>query len=173
VEPGVNTGMPLRVEKPSEVGPDRILGAVAGAVALALWRQGRPPVWALAVPALVQAVATALLAAVGTVRPAAALLLIVGFCGILFMAGSNSTLQLTVPDDLRGRVMSLHTLVFAGVTPFGSLLVGSLAETFGIRTSLVVSSGCGLIAVLALLMWWNGRHRGPSMTAPRQVEGPA
>jgi len=104
---------------------------------------------------------------------AAALLLVMGFCGILFMAGSNSTLQLTVPDDLRGRVMSLHTLVFAGVTPFGSLLVGSIAETFGIRTSLVVSSGCGVVAVLALLLWWNGRDRGPSMTAPRQVEGPA
>jgi MFS family permease len=149
------------------------VGAVGGAATLALSRQGRPPVSALAVPALVQGVATALLAAVGSVRLAGVLLLIMGFCGILFMAGSNSTLQLTVPDDLRGRVMSLHTLVFAGVTPFGSLLVGSIAETFGVRMSLVVSSGCGVAAVLALLMWWNGRDRGPSMTAPRQVEGPA
>jgi 3'-phosphoadenosine 5'-phosphosulfate sulfotransferase (PAPS reductase)/FAD synthetase len=69
--------------------------------------------------------------------------------------------------------MSLHTLVFAGVTPFGSLLVGSLAETFGIRTSVVVSSSCGVASVLVLLLWWNGRDRGPSMTAPRRVEGPA
>jgi hypothetical protein len=89
------------------------------------------------------------------------------------MAGSNSTLQLTVPDDLRGRVMSLHTLVFAGVTPLGSLMVGSIAETFGVRASLVVSSGGGVAAVLALLVWWNGRDRGPSMTAPQRVEGPA
>jgi len=149
------------------------VGAVAGAVTLALSRQGRPPVVALVVPALVQGGATALLAAVDSVRAAAVLLLIMGFCGILFMAGSNSTLQLTVPDDLRGRVMSLHTLVFAGVTPFGSLLVGSLAETFGIRTSVVLSSACGIVAVLVLLVWWNGRDRGPSMTTPRQVEGPA
>jgi MFS family permease len=149
------------------------VGAVAGAVTLAMSRPGRPPVAALAVPALMQGVATALLAGVATVRPAAALLLIMGFCGILFMAGSNSTLQLTVPDELRGRVMSLHTLVFAGVTPIGSLLVGSLAETFGIRTSVVVSSSCGVASVLVLLLWWNGRDRGPSMTAPRQVEGPA
>jgi predicted MFS family arabinose efflux permease len=149
------------------------VGAVAGAVILTVSRHGRPPVAALAVPALVQGVATAWLAAVESVQTAAALLLIVGFCGILFMAGSNSTLQLTVPDDLRGRVMSLHTLVFAGVTPFGSLLVGSIAERFGIRTSLVVSSGCGVAAVLALLLWWNRRDRGPSMTAPRRVEGPA
>jgi MFS family permease len=149
------------------------VGALTGAVALALTGRGRPPVAALAVPALVQGVATALLAAAGSVRLAAALLLITGFCGILFMAGSNSTLQLTVPDELRGRVMSLYTFVFAGVTPFGSLLVGSVAEAFGIRTSLVVSSAAGVLAVVGLLLWWNGRDRGPSLTAPREVEGPA
>ncbi|HXU91904.1 MAG TPA: MFS transporter [Methylomirabilota bacterium] len=149
------------------------IGALTGAVALALTGRGRPPVAALAVPALLQGVATALLAAVGSVRLAAALLVIMGFCGILFMAGSNSTLQLTVPDELRGRVMSLYTFVFAGVTPFGSLLVGSIAEAFGIRTSLVVSSAAGVLAVLGLLLWWNGRDRGPSLTAPREVEGPA
>ena len=149
------------------------VGAVGGAVTLALLSRGRPPVAALAVPALVQAGATATLATVSTVRVAAVLLLVMGFCGILFMAGSNSTLQLTVPDELRGRLMSLHTLVFAGVTPFGSLLVGSLAEAFGVRTSLVVSSGCGVVAVVALLTWWNNRDRGPSMKTPREVEGPA
>ena len=149
------------------------IGAVAGAVALAVWGRSRPPVAALAAPALVQAAATSMLATVSTVGPAAVLLLVMGFCGILFMAGSNSTLQLTVPDALRGRIMSLHTLVFAGVTPFGSLLVGSLAEGLGIRISLAVSSGCGIVAVLALLVWWNHRDRGPSMTTPREVEGPA
>jgi MFS family permease len=149
------------------------VGAVAGAVTLAVWGRRRPPVVALAVPALVQTLATAMLATVSTVPAAAVLLLIIGYCGILFMAGSNSTLQLTVPDELRGRIMSLHTLVFAGVTPFGSLLVGSVAEAFGVRTSLVVSSAGGGVAVLALLVWWNGRDRGPSMTTPREVEGPA
>jgi predicted MFS family arabinose efflux permease len=149
------------------------LGAVAGAVTLAVLSRGRPPVAAVAVPALVQAAATALLAAVGSMPAAAALLLIMGFCGILFMAGSNATLQLTVPDELRGRIMSLHTLVFAGITPFGSLLIGSVAEGFGVRSSLVIGSAGGAVAVLALLVWWNGRDRGPSMTAPRQVEGSA
>jgi MFS family permease len=149
------------------------LGAVAGAVTLAVLSRGRPPVAAVAVPALVQAAATALLAAVGSMPAAAALLLVMGFCGILFMAGSNATLQLTVPDELRGRIMSLHTLVFAGITPFGSLLIGSVAEGFGVRSSLVIGSAGGAVAVLALLVWWNGRDRGPSMTAPREVEGSA
>jgi predicted MFS family arabinose efflux permease len=146
------------------------VGAVCGAVALALWAQDRPPVVALVVPALVQAAGTGLLAGVSRFGAAVALLF-VGFCGILFMAGSNSTLQLTVPDELRGRIMSLNTMMFAGVTPFGSLLVGWAAEAFGIRTSIVIASSCGAAAVLALVLWWNGRDRGPSLTAPREAEG--
>jgi MFS family permease len=149
------------------------VGAVCGAVALAVWGRGRPPVVALVVPALIQAAATGMLAGVSTFPAAIALLFVMGFCGILFMAGSNSTLQLTVPDELRGRLMSLNTMVFAGVTPFGSLLVGWAAEAFGIRTSIVIASCCGAIAVLALMVWWNGRDRGPSMTTPREVEGSA
>jgi MFS family permease len=147
------------------------VGAVCGAVALAVWARGRPPVAALVVPALVQAVATGALAGVSTFRAAVALLFVMGFCVILFMAGSNSTLQLTVPDELRGRVMSLNTMVFAGVTPFGSLLVGWAAEAFGIRASMLIASSCGALAVLALVIWWNGRDRGPSMSAPREAEG--
>jgi MFS family permease len=147
------------------------VGAVCGAVALALWAQDRPPVVALVVPALVQAAGTGLLAGVSRFGAAVALLFVMGFCGILFMAGSNSTLQLTVPDELRGRIMSLNTMMFAGVTPFGSLLVGWAAEAFGIRTSIVIASSCGAAAVLALVLWWNGRDRGPSLTAPREAEG--
>jgi MFS family permease len=149
------------------------VGAVCGAVALAVWGRGRPPVVALVVPALVQAAFTGALAGVSTFGAAVVMLFVMGFCGILFMAGSNSTLQLTVPDELRGRVMSLNTMVFAGVTPFGSLLVGWAAEAFGIRTSMLIASACGVVGVLALTLWWNGRDRGPSMTAPRQAEGSA
>jgi len=95
------------------------------------------------------------------------------FCGILFMAGSNSTVQLTVPDELRGRVMSLHTLVFAGSTPFGAFLIGSVAEAAGVTTALLVAGGGGLLSVLALLLWWNGRDRGPSLATPSPEGGPA
>src|SRR5437870_4775960 len=106
-------------------------------------------------------------AAVHTERVVVPLLLLMGFCGILFMAGSNSTVQLTVPDELRGRVMSLHTLMFAGVTPFGAFLMGSVAEAAGVKAALLVSGGGGLISVLALLAWWHARDRGsPLATRP-------
>ena len=143
------------------------IGALGGAVALAALGRERPPVAALATPALLQAAGTAALAAVHTERVVVPLLLLMGFCGILFMAGSNSTVQLTVPDELRGRVMSLHTLMFAGVTPFGAFLMGSVAEAAGVKAALLVSGGGGLISVLALLAWWHARDRGsPLATRP-------
>ena len=141
------------------------IGALAGALALAILGRERPPVAALATPALLQAASTGVLAVVHSQSLAVPLLLLMGFCGILFMAGSNSTVQLTVPDELRGRVMSLHTLMFAGVTPFGAFLMGSVAQAGGVKTALLVSGGGGLISVLALLAWWNGRDRGPSLAA--------
>jgi predicted MFS family arabinose efflux permease len=144
------------------------VGAVLGGMILAALSTGRPPVAAIAVPALVLCAATAALAGVRTEALAVVLLFVMGFCGILFMAGSNSTVQLTVPDDLRGRVMSLHTMVFAGSTPFGAFVIGSVAEAAGVTSALLVAGGGGLVSILVLLLWWwSGRSsRDPSLTRP-------
>jgi predicted MFS family arabinose efflux permease len=139
------------------------IGAVAGAVVLAIVGRARPPVAALATPALLQAASTGALAAAHREGLAVPLLLVMGFCGILFMAGSNSTVQMTVPDELRGRVMALHTLMFAGITPFGAFLMGSVAEAAGVKAALLVSGGGGLLSVLALLAWWTARARRPAL----------
>lgn len=133
------------------------IGAVGGALTLAVTGRDRPPVAALVIPAVVLGVATIALAAVAYFWVAAGLLLVMGYSGILFMAGANSTLQLTVPDELRGRVMSLHMLVFAGVAPLGSLLLGGLIEAFGFARGLELAAGAGLVAVLGLAAWWRGR----------------
>jgi predicted MFS family arabinose efflux permease len=149
------------------------IGAVTGAVMLAVLGRERPPVAALATPALVQAASTAALAAVHREALAVPLLFVMGFCGILFMASANSTVQLTVPDELRGRVMSLHTLMFAGITPFGAFLMGSIAQAGGVKAALLVSGGGGVISIVALLVWWIARNRGPSLATPSPEGGPA
>jgi len=148
------------------------IGALSGAVVLAIVGRARPPVAALATPALIQAASTGALAAAHREEVAVPLLLVMGFCGILFMAGSNSTVQLTVPDELRGRVMALHTLMFAGITPFGAFLMGSVAEAAGVKAALLVSGGGGLISILALLAWWTARIRRPALDT-RPESGPA
>jgi hypothetical protein len=47
------------------------------------------------------------------------------------MNSANSLLQLRVTDDIRGRVMSIYMMLMIGAVPFGSLVVGKLADTYG------------------------------------------
>jgi MFS family permease len=136
------------------------VGAVSGATTLAALARGRPPLATLVSAAVVLALATLALAPVQTTWVAAVLLLVMGFSGILFLAGANTTLQVTVPDELRGRAMSLYMLVFSGVTPIGSFLLGSLTEAFGVPVGILVVGSGGLLSVLALVGWWSRRPRG-------------
>ena len=69
--------------------------------------------------------------------------------GMIAMAASANTLiQLTVPDHLRGRVMSLYTTVFAGSTPVGGLATGALASAYGIAFAVVLG---GVLSVVVAL----------------------
>ena len=135
------------------------VGAVAGALALAMLGGGRPAIRTLLAPALLLGLATASLAWIQSFGLAATALMVVGFCGIFVMAGANTSHQLTVPDDLRGRIMSLHMMVFAGMSPFGAFLIGALAERFGIRVTLAVAGIAGAVSIGALAVWWRLRRR--------------
>jgi predicted MFS family arabinose efflux permease len=127
-------------------------GAVVGAVALAFLAVPRPPLRLLVGPAIAVSGLTLLVAAIRSLWLAAAALALIGFAQILFMATANTTLQTAVPDHLRGRVMSLYTFVFAGVTPFGAFLVGSVAELLGIPAAYALAGGLSLAGILAVAL---------------------
>jgi predicted MFS family arabinose efflux permease len=122
-------------------------GAITGAAGLALLRRDRPPLSLLAGSAAVLSAGVALLALVGHFGVAVALLAVLGCLQIYFSTSCNITLQLITPHALRGRVMGLYALAFAGMTPFGSLLVGIVAEHFGVRTACALGGTTGLLAV--------------------------
>ena len=67
------------------------------------------------------------------------------------MASTNTLLQTLVDDDKRGRVMSLYVMSFMGTMPFGSLIAGSLASTFG--APLTVLSGA-IICLTGVLIYY-------------------
>jgi MFS family permease len=60
-----------------------------------------------------------------------ALLLPAGFCMLIQMASSNTLIQTMVPDALRGRVMSVYSMMFMGMAPFGALSAGAIAHRIG------------------------------------------
>jgi MFS family permease len=67
-----------------------------------------------------------------TLVAAVVILIFIGWGLITFFITANTTLQRRAPDELRGRVMSIYSFAFAGLFPFGSLLAGWVASTFGV-----------------------------------------
>ncbi len=130
------------------------LGAVAGALTVGT-RQPTIPMMAVAA-----AIALSGLLAMSTVRQVATavpLLFIIGFFGLILVASCNTLMQLTAPDELRGRVMSLYTLVWGGVFPFGAFSVGSISQAGGVSLAFLVMGSAGLTGLVALLAWWRLR----------------
>jgi predicted MFS family arabinose efflux permease len=75
---------------------------------------------------------------------------------LMLLGGStNSIIQLVSRDDMRGRVVSLYAMAFMGMMPWGSLILGWVAERFSI--SIAVTIG-GAVCVLAALAAWNARR---------------
>jgi predicted MFS family arabinose efflux permease len=88
---------------------------------------------------------------------AAIIMAITGFSGTLVMAGCNTSLQLRAPDALRGRVMSLYTLLSGGVFPIGAFWVGFVSEHWGVPRAFLVNGAAGIVALALLLLTRRGR----------------
>jgi MFS family permease len=80
------------------------------------------------------------------------LLVPVGFSMMVEMAASNTLLQMMVPDELRGRVMAVYSMMFMGMAPIGALLAGSLAGRWGAPKT--VAAGGVLCVLGALVFRW-------------------
>jgi MFS family permease len=77
------------------------------------------------------------------------LLVAVGLGWMVLIAASNTALQTLADDAMRGRVMSLFTLMLVGMAPFGSLLAGWLADRIG--APVIVAIGGAICAFAALV----------------------
>lgn len=78
----------------------------------------------------------------------ATLLVPVGFCIMLQMACSNTLIQTMVPDVLRGRVMSVYSMMFMGMAPFGALLGGALADRLGAPVTVAIGGAASIVGAI-------------------------
>lgn len=86
-----------------------------------------------------------------------------GFGMMLFFSTSNTSVQMIVPDEMRGRVMGIWTLIFGGMIPFGSLEAGAVAHYFG--TAATLSVGAVVCAIAALVTLIIVRRRDAQLAA--------
>jgi MFS family permease len=94
------------------------------------------------------------------------LLAIVGWSTVAIGATTNTIIQLTVPDALRGRVMSVYTTVFAGATPIGSLLMGGLASRAGVTATMALAGIVTVVFTALAAVWGIRRQHLPLRTPP-------
>jgi MFS family permease len=125
------------------------LGALLGALTLAARREvrglGRWVAWASA------AFGVGLLAFTISRQfwLSATILLPIGFAQIVQTAASNTLIQAMVPDSLRGRVMSVYSMMFMGMAPFGALLAGLLAGRFGAPAAVATGGVACIVGAVA------------------------
>ena len=134
------------------------VGAVSGALTVGFRRAGPIPVSAMMVAAAIALGGLLSLSAARHVWMAALLLFVTGFSGLVLVATCNTRLQLASPDELRGRMMSLYTLVWGGVFPIGAFCVGAISEAWGVSTAFFVQGIVGLISLTILALWWRRRR---------------
>jgi MFS family permease len=120
------------------------VGSLAGALLAA--RRSRPRLRLLVGAALAFGILEAAAGLAPDYWSFAALLTLVGLFGLTVNTAANSLVQLRTDPAMRGRVMSLFMMVFAGGTPLGAPLVGWLTEQYGPRVGLLA---CGLVSGVA------------------------
>ena len=78
-----------------------------------------------------------------------AAMLLIGFTMVTQLDASNTLVQRIVPDELRGRVMAIWTMMLSGLAPFGSLLVGVLAQHFTARRTFAAGGMACIMGAMA------------------------
>lgn len=134
------------------------VGTLFGALVSAK-RAGRPRQRLLIGAALAFGVMLVLLAFMPNFLTFALVLMPAGATSMLFIIAANTSLQLGLDPEMRGRVMSLHMLFFLGGGALGSPLVGWVSEQLSVRTAF---AACGVVTVIAAAVagWVLARRSG-------------
>jgi MFS family permease len=124
-------------------------GAILGSLVTAFVpERRRGVVWFAS--ALLMAAGTIVLGLVHSFTIAVIVLVFIGLAVLSFAGSSNVMLQSMSPDDMRGRAISVFSMIILGLVPAGSLVLGSLATFVGLEASLVSGGAVAFVATLAI-----------------------
>lgn len=117
------------------------VGGFAGALLTAYLgtRERRGTVWAIS--ALIMSAGVTALGFVWNLYISLPVLFIIGTATLTFLGASNTLIQTLSPDDVRGRAISVYTMVALGIVPGGALIVGSIASIIGLHSAFLIAGG--------------------------------
>jgi MFS family permease len=93
-------------------------------------------------------------------------LVVMGVVNLAFQALANSSVQMWVAPEVRGRVMGLYMLAFVGGTPLGAPIIGWITTAAGPRVGMAVCGVVPLVAAAVIAMMRRSRpgERRPAVT---------
>lgn len=128
------------------------LGALVGSLALASRGKGNTMRKVVALAAAVFGFTLFAFAWSNALLITVPLLMVLGLSMAVVWSGTNAFLQVIVPEEYRGRVMSIYSSISIGLSPFGSLLMGGFADAYGAPMAVTVCAvACSLVAGFYLL----------------------
>jgi MFS family permease len=136
-------------------------GAMFGALAIAMRQQLRGLGNVVAYSAAGLGVSLVLFSASRWFLLSFVMLVFCGFTMMMQFTATNTLIQAMVPEQLRGRVMSLYAMMFLGMMPLGSLVAGKLADYIGAPTTVAVGGLASCIGGLVFARQWPAL-RGPA-----------
>lgn len=123
------------------------IGSVISAIFVATRSKHGPKSSLLYISITVTSVMLLLSGLARTFSAAAALFAVTGFFTNYFIATSNTTVQMGTKPEYMGRVMSIYTLLFNGMSPIGNFLSGAVADRFGVSASFYAMGGAMILLV--------------------------
>lgn len=127
------------------------IGSLTGALTMVA-KGKKPKVKIINIASLIISMLLVLLGINKNITIMAVLLVFVGAFNVIFSTTANSTVQLNSKDEYRGRVMSLYTMLFAGVSPIGSLFTGLVSSFLGPSKAFMFSGILSAILVNLLFL---------------------
>ncbi len=128
------------------------IGGFGGALVTAYFaqRERRSRLWLQS--GVVMSAGVFALAFVPTLALALPVLFVIGVGTLASMGATNTLIQVLSPDEVRGRALSIYTMIAIGVVPLGALVDGAIASALGLRPTFAIAGA--VCTVLFLAIWF-------------------
>ena len=128
------------------------VGSLLGSITVVMYSRNRKKGVVVFLSALIYGVLMVGLAFTRSLVAAGFVLAVGGYFSAVYMATNQATVQLIVPDHLRGRVLSIWMICW-GLTPIGLLPMSVVAETIGTPVAMVIGGVMSIGVVLGVMVW--------------------